>query len=200
MVPPLVRVAIERAARLKAGQTSTPCHSHEATGALLQRHLHSICCNKTPRSHCTVLDPCLVNVLQAPAVCIQHTLLLVTSTATMSCPTSKASASWDQLVSGQGSSSLSCQVQQHDISTTVLSACKDTRGQLMPLCRCCTPYLPGSRDFLFWASVTALYCTLHTLSTSGTRRLNSSKQPQLPLAAVQLQKVSHKKPQRIRDS
>jgi hypothetical protein len=45
-------------------------------------------------------------------------------------------------------------------------------------------HLPGSRDLRFWASVTHLYCTLHTLSTSGTRRLNSSKQPQLPLAAA----------------
>lgn len=45
-------------------------------------------------------------------------------------------------------------------------------------------HLPGSSDLRFWASVTALYCTLHTLSTSGTKRLNSSKQPQLPLAAA----------------
>ena len=35
----------------------------------------------------------------------------------------------------------------------------------------------------FCASVTHLYCTEHTESTSGTRRLNSSKQPQDPDAA-----------------
>jgi hypothetical protein len=45
-------------------------------------------------------------------------------------------------------------------------------------------HLPGSSDLRLCASVTHLYCTLHTLSTSGTRRLNSSKQPQLPLAAA----------------
>ena len=55
---------------------------------------------------------------------------------------------------------------------------------------CFTPSLsmkssprPGMFALRFCASVTHLYCTEHTESTSGTRRLNSSKQPQDPDAA-----------------
>ena len=51
---------------------------------------------------------------------------------------------------------------------------------VLPLESMCSRPLPGIPDFRFWASVTHLYCTLQTLSTSGTRRLNSSKQPQDP--------------------
>ena len=42
---------------------------------------------------------------------------------------------------------------------------------------------PGISDLRFWESVTHLYWTEQTDSTSGTRRLNSSKQPQEPEAA-----------------
>ena len=52
---------------------------------------------------------------------------------------------------------------------------------------CLTPFLsmnsrprPGSWVLRFWASVTHLYWTEHTLSTSGTSLLNSSKQPHDP--------------------
>ena len=52
---------------------------------------------------------------------------------------------------------------------------------------CLTPFLsmnsrprPGSWVLRFWASVTHLYWTEQTLSTSGTSLLNSSKQPHDP--------------------
>jgi hypothetical protein len=73
---------------------------------------------------------------------------------------------------------------------TALRACWCASGSDKPLQQLYDAHLPGSKDLRFWASVTALYCTLHTLSTSGTRRLNSSKQPQLPLAAADKQSHS----------
>lgn len=42
---------------------------------------------------------------------------------------------------------------------------------------------PGRLALRRWLSVTHLYCTLHTLSTSGTSLLNSSKHPQEPAAS-----------------
>jgi hypothetical protein len=117
--------------------------SHEAAGALLQRHLHAVSRDKGPGRHGRVLHAEFVNVLQAPAA--------------------------------------------RSVRSRVVT-CAGSGAFRLAAAQAHTPppptHLPGSRDLRFWASVTHLYCTLHTLSTSGTRRLNSSKQPQLPLAAV----------------
>ena len=50
-------------------------------------------------------------------------------------------------------------------------------------CGCKKYSTPSYRNFpalARWPSSTALYCTEHTDSTSGTSRLNSSKQPHEP--------------------
>ena len=58
-----------------------------------------------------------------------------------------------------------------------------TASCLVPSLSMYSSPLPGRAAFFLWASHTALYCTLHTLSTSGMSLLNSSKHPQDPLAA-----------------
>jgi hypothetical protein len=73
-----------------------------------------------------------------------------------------------------------CNARLDFLSAQARTQNKTPRDQL----GCVATHLPGIRDLRFCASVTALYCTLHTLSTSGTRRLNSSKQPHDPLAAA----------------
>lgn len=73
-----------------------------------------------------------------------------------------------------------CKFPRHAHSSARVHAERARAWWRTPLASTYSRPRPGRPALRRCASVTHLYCTLQTLSTSGTSRLNSSKQPQEP--------------------